>query len=156
MMLGGFCCPLLMQIAEELRLALPSVIKDHTLREWWAYKYDSKLDGIPLHADHAAVNVNFWITPDEALLEPDAGGLTVWDREAPLDWDFTRYNQDEAAMREFLEREQAHAVYIPYRQNRVAMFNSDLFHETGSIRFRRGYENRRINITFLYGDRQNT
>jgi hypothetical protein len=34
------------------------------------------------------------------------------------------------------------------------MFNSDLFHETGAIRFRDGYENRRINITFLYGDRQ--
>ncbi len=154
MMQDGFCCPLLLQVAEELRLALPGVFKTHTLREWWAFKYDSRLDGIPLHADHAAVNVNFWITPDDALLDPNAGGLTVWDREAPLDWDFARYNQDQAAMREFLEREQATAVYVPYRQNRVVMFNSDLFHETGAIRFRDGYENRRINITFLYGERQ--
>lgn len=154
MMQDGFCCPLLMQIAEELRLALPGVFREHTLREWWAFKYDSHLDGIPLHADHAAVNVNFWITPDAALLDPDAGGLTVWDKEAPLDWDFARYNKDESAMRAFLEDERAEAVYVPYRQNRVVMFNSDLFHETGAIRFRDGYENRRINITFLYGDRQ--
>ncbi|MGB5621379.1 MAG: tetratricopeptide repeat protein, partial [Gammaproteobacteria bacterium] len=143
MMQDGFCCPLLLQIAEQLRLALPGVFKAHTLREWWAFKYDSRLDGIPLHADHAAVNVNFWITPDEALLDPTAGGLTVWDREAPLDWDFARYNQDEDAMREFLGREQATAVYVPYRQNRVVMFNSDLFHETGALRFRDGYQNRR-------------
>ena len=33
---------------------------------------------------------NFWITPDEANLDPQGGGLEVWDVEAPLDWDFAR------------------------------------------------------------------
>jgi len=35
----------------------------------------------------------------------------------------------------------------------VVIFNSDLFHETGEINFRGGYENRRINITMLFGKR---
>jgi hypothetical protein len=35
----------------------------------------------------------------------------------------------------------------------VVIFNSDLFHETGEINFRSGYENRRINITMLFGKR---
>jgi hypothetical protein len=31
------------------------------------------------------------------------------------------------------------------------VFNSALFHETDAIRFRDSYEDRRINITLLYG-----
>ena len=33
------------------------------------------------------------------------------------------------------------------------IFNSDLFHETDRIAFADGYENRRINVTLLYGRR---
>ncbi len=149
----GFCCPLLLQIAEELRQALPGIFQNHTLRKLWAFKYDSRLSGIPIHADFAAVNVNFWITPDSALLDPDSGGLIFWDKEAPLDWDFETYNADEAAIRGFLKESGARAVNVPHRQNRVVIFNSDLFHETGDICFKEGYENRRINITMLFGKR---
>lgn len=155
-MLGdGFASPLLAQIVDELPQALPSIFGDHKLNQAWAFKYDSELTGINLHADFAAVNVNFWITPDEALENPEAGGLLVWDKEAPLDWNFEKYNSDEAAMREFLKETGANAVRIPYRQNRALVFNSDLFHETDRIAFRPGYENRRINVTLLYGDRRN-
>lgn len=35
----------------------------------------------------------------------------------------------------------------------AAIFSSDLFHETDKITFAQGYENRRINITLLYGAR---
>jgi len=31
------------------------------------------------------------------------------------------------------------------------VFNSDLFHATDEFHFRDGYENRRINITMLFG-----
>jgi hypothetical protein len=44
---------------------------------------------------------------------------------------------------------------VPYRGNRAVIFNSDLFHKTDAIRFREGYENRRINVTLLYGERGN-
>jgi len=149
----GFCCPLLLQIADELRNALPGIFKDHTLRKLWAFKYDSRLSGIPIHADFAAVNVNFWITPDSALLDPESGGLIFWDKEAPLDWDFESYNTDEPAIRRFLRESGARAVNVPHRQNRMVIFNSDLFHETGEVKFKEGYENRRINITMLFGKR---
>ena len=38
--------------------------------------------------------------------------------------------------------------------NRCVVFNSDLFHRTDDIHFRDGYEDRRINITMLYGTRE--
>ncbi len=149
----GFACPLLAQIADELRDVFPSVIGAHGLGLLWGFKYDSRLSGIPMHADQAAVNVNFWITPDDANRDPQSGGLVVWDVKAPQDWDFPRYNADVAGARAFLAREGAKPIVIPHRANRAVIFDSDLFHETDRIDFKDGYENRRINVTMLYGRR---
>lgn len=150
----GFCSDLLLQIAEDLRRRFPGIFGEHPLLQMWAYKYDSQLSGIAMHADFAAVNVNFWITPDEANLDPAGGGLEIYDCEAPAEWDFAEYNGDPARIGEFLDRSQARRVVIPHRQNRVVIFNSNLFHETAAFRFKPGYENRRINITMLFGERQ--
>jgi tetratricopeptide (TPR) repeat protein len=147
----GFAAPLLAQIGEELPRTFSEIFGNHPLLQLWAFKYDSELTGINLHADFAAVNVNFWITPDDANLDPDHGGLVVWDKEAPLEWDFARYNTDEQAMRDFLATSGAKPITVPYRANRAVIFDSDLLHETDRFRFRPGYENRRINITYLYG-----
>jgi len=150
----GFACPLLAQIVEELPRALPSIFGAHPLTHLWGYKYDSQRTGIDEHADFAAVNVNFWLTPNEANLEPDFGGLVLWDKEAPLDWDFDAYNRDPEGIRKFVETSGARRIVVPHRQNRVVIFNSDLFHKTDDYHFRPGYENRRINVTLLYGYRQ--
>ena len=149
----GFAAPLLAQIAEEFRLKFPRVFGPHKLRHLWGFKYDSRLKGINMHADFAAVNVNFWITPDEANRDPASGGLVVWDVPAPLDWDFDKYNTDDSAIRAFLSRNHAASTRIPYRANRAVIFDSDLFHETDRTHFKDGYTNRRINITMLYGRR---
>jgi tetratricopeptide (TPR) repeat protein len=149
----GFAAPLLAQIAAELRATFPAVIGDHALRLLWGFKYDSTMKGIAVHADQAAVNVNFWLTPDEANLDPDRGGLVVWNVAAPPDWDAEVYNRDEGRIRAFLKDAGATAVTVPYRANRAVIFDSDLFHETDSFRFKEGYLNRRINLTMLYGRR---
>ncbi|MGE0719545.1 MAG: tetratricopeptide repeat protein [Alphaproteobacteria bacterium] len=145
--------PLLVQIAEELPRRMPSVFRQHRLRQMWIYKYDSHMDGIGLHADAAAVNVNFWLTPDEANLDPGSGGLVVHRCEAPLDWSFRRFNEDEAAIADYVARHGAGSLTIPYRCNRAIIFHSDLFHATDRFRFRDRYEDRRLNVTLLYGDR---
>ena len=150
---SGFACPLLAQIAEEFRTTFPSIFGAHPLVYLWGFKYDSRHHGIEIHADQAAVNVNFWITPDQANLDPDHGGLIVWDKAAPMDWDFTKFNTDIPGARQFLKSSGARPITIPYRANRAVIFDSDLFHETDTITFRQGYENRRINCTLLYGFR---
>ena len=82
---NGFFTPLLAQISEELRGLMPNVFGDHRLNQAWGYKYNTHPQGIKEHADFAAVNTNFWITPDEANEDPDSGGLVVWDKPAPMD-----------------------------------------------------------------------
>ena len=149
----GFACPLLAQIAEELPAIFPTIFEKHPLRYLWGFKYDSDLNGIDIHADFAAVNVNFWITPDEANNDPNRGGLVLWDVAAPKDWDVAKYNRDVAANRQFLDAVGAKPITVPYRANRAVIFDSDLFHKTDRIYFKPGYLNRRINVTMLYGDR---
>jgi tetratricopeptide (TPR) repeat protein len=151
----GFSVPLLAQIAEEFRTVYSGICGDLPLKYAWAFAYDSRMDeGVHIHADDAAVNVNFWITPDEANLDPAHGGLLVWDIPAPGDWDFTRFNRDQPAIRDFLARNNAKASTVPYRGNRAVIFDSNLLHKTDRIRFRDGLENRRINVTLLYGERR--
>lgn len=153
----GFTCPLVLQIARELPEILPEIFGDLPLLQLWAYHYDSELAGIGMHADFAAVNVNFWLTPDDALLDPESGGMVIWDKEAPKNWSMRDYNTSDLATKEridaFLEAENANSIRIAYRQNRVVIFNSDLFHRTDDICFRDEFENRRLNVTMLYGNR---
>lgn len=153
---NGFACQLLLQIAEELRSRFPRIFQHHQLVQAWAFKHDSALRGLNLHADAAAVNVNFWITPNEANRNSENGGLVVWDKEAPDDWDFAEYNNDKNRhkIQEFLDRNGAQPITIPHRQNRAVIFNSNLFHETDVIDFQDTYKSRRINVTLLYGHRQ--
>ena len=151
----GFNCPLLVQIGEEIARAFPNVIgPKHQLRQLWAYKNGRQQPATTPHADFAAVNVNFWITPDSANLDPETGGLDVYDVEAPADWAFDKYNKDGRSIRAFLQESSATVTRVPYRANRAIIFNSDLFHATQPLAFDDGYQNRRINVTFLYGRRE--
>jgi hypothetical protein len=153
----GFNCPLLVQIAEELRDAFPRVIgRKHALEHMWGYKYSPVHGQGRPHADFAAVNVNFWITPDQSNLDPDAGGLVIYDKEAPPEWEFADYNMNGPKIVSFISETGAKSIEIPYRANRAIIFNSDLFHVTANCRFREGYEDRRMNVTMLYGKRADT
>jgi tetratricopeptide (TPR) repeat protein len=148
----GFVSPLHVQIATELRQRMPRIFGDHSLEQLWGFKYSQKItSGINVHADFARVNLNFWITPDEANLDPLSGGLVVYDVPSPPSWSFQEYNQDENQIYDFLAKNRAVSTKVHYKCNRAVLFNSNLFHETDEIHFRKGYENRRINITYLFG-----
>jgi Tfp pilus assembly protein PilF len=153
----GLACPLMAQIAEEIRATFPMMIQKHNFRYLGAFKYDSELStGTNTHADNSAVNVNLYIAPDEANLDPESGGMDIWDVRAPAGEDMRRYNGDEALARDFLERSGAQMTRVPHRANRAVIFRSDLFHKTSDCRFREGYLNKRINISLLFGNRDGT
>ena len=160
-LIDGLANPLIFQIADELRKKFPKIFKSYSINQIWAFKYDSRaknkdssLKGINVHADYAAINVNFWVTPKEANLNPKSGGLIVYDVEAPEDWDFNTYNNNEKRIREELKKSKGKTKVIKYNENRAVVFNSNLFHETDSYEFKEGYKNRRINVTILFGRRE--
>ena len=102
---------------------------------------------------------NLWITPNDAILNQDSGGLKIYTQEQPYDWDWKIYNKmkDTAIVEKEIANflTDADTVTIPHRENRATLFHSNLFHKLDHINFKEGYENRRINITFLFGKREN-
>jgi hypothetical protein len=97
------------------------------------------------------VNVNFYIAPDEANLDPQSGGMDIWDVTVPPGEDMRRYNGDEDLTRDFLRRSNARLTRIAHRANRAVIFRSDHFHKTSDCHFREGYLNKRINVSLLFG-----
>ena len=150
---NGFNAPLLLQISEEIRLQYPEILKKFPLTKAWAFKCNNQMKGIKIHADFAAININFWITPDKANLNKNTGGLLIWDKETPKNWDFEKYNNNHLAIKNFLKKKKSKMKRIKYKSNRVIIFNSNLFHASDNFNFKKNYENRRINITLLYGKR---
>jgi len=150
----GFISPLHLKIAMELKKKLPKLFGKHRLGRFWGFKYDSTLGkGINIHADFALVNLNFWITPDIFNNDKNRGGLKVYDIPAPENWTFQKYNMNADEIYKLLKKNKANCVNVPYKFNRAVLFNSDYFHETDQINFKDEYEARRINITYLFGDR---
>jgi tetratricopeptide (TPR) repeat protein len=152
---SGFISKIHLQIATDLKKKLPKLFGPHSLSKFWAFKYDSTLgQGINVHADFATHNLNFWITPDEFNNNKNSGGLKVYDVAAPDNWTFSDYNNNSEKIYKFLKDESANCINIPYKFNRAVLFNSSYFHETDEIDFKDVYEGRRINNTFLFGNRQ--
>ncbi len=94
------------------------------------------------------------MTPDDANLLPDSGGLAVCLAPPPPDWSLTGYHADTGGIAAFLERHADDLMIVPYRENRAVMFESRLYHRSDAPHFAPGYENHRINVTLLYGCRQ--
>ena len=154
----GTTHPLLLALVHELAAAAPSVFGAHALALWWLFKYDSTAnpEGIGIHADPAAVNVNIWLADDAACV--DGGGLAIYSHVPPLEQETQSVNREfesaaeEAALRERLKAE-GDVVTVPYACNRAVVFVSDQYHESLPFRFAPGYANRRCNLTLLFGDR---
>eukprot|EP01051_Picozoa_sp_SAG22_P006766 SAG22_NODE_454_length_10311_cov_4.304446_2_plen_312_part_00 len=76
----------LASIAAELVQKMPAVFCGHHLEQVWAYKYDQRAQadapaaaaagksGVGLHADAAAVNVNFWVGEPPQPPQPQHAG----------------------------------------------------------------------------------
>jgi Tfp pilus assembly protein PilF len=147
----GLACPLLLQIADELRRAFPEVLGKHPLSQAWAFKGLRAQSAVDVHADAATVSVNFWVTPAAANLAPERGGLVVCRAPPPDDWEIKDYDADQGRIVTFLEQKAVDSLVVPYAENRAVLFQSRLFHHSDRPKFASSYENHRINLTLLYG-----
>jgi tetratricopeptide (TPR) repeat protein len=146
----GFASISLFAIAEELQTALGEAFNGYQLAQWWGFAYDSKLPGTDIHGDDADFSLNLWITPDSANLDPNTGGIVIWDKTAPSSWSFNDYNSGGERVRQFLRDQNAESKTIPYRANRAVLFEGHLFHQTDGFSFAPGFANRRRSLTFLF------
>jgi tetratricopeptide (TPR) repeat protein len=147
----GLACPLVLQVADEIRRTFPGLLAEHPLSQAWAFKGLEGSSAVEVHADDAAISLNLWLTPTAANLTPDRGGLAVCREPPPRDWQMRDYDVDQERIVAFLEHHGANSLRVPYRENRAVLFESRLFHSSDCPVFAPSYENNRINMTFLFG-----
>lgn len=148
----GFACPLLAQIVEEIQRIFQPILGAEQFRYLGAFKYDSvRCAGTNTHADNSIVNVNFYIAPDSANLDPNSGGMVIWDVAAPDSVTMRRLNGNEDLARTYLDQSGKDAKVIPHRCNRAVIFKSTQFHRTDTFKFKDDYLSHRINVSLLFG-----
>lgn len=147
----GLASPLLLQVADELRALLPEVLGNKPLSQAWAFRSVEAAGTIEAHSDDADVSINFWLTPDDANLDPAHGGMQLCLAVPPADWKVTGYEDDRQRTIGFLQRHGNEVLRVPYRQNRAVLFNSRLVHFSDAPTFAADYEGRRLNVTMLFG-----
>lgn len=153
----GHVHPATLATARSLEKRLPKVFAGHPLGMWWLFKYTEEApQGIGLHADAAAVNLNIWLTPDSA--RKSGGGLDVYTKVPPDEAAVGDFNREfsSAAEEEALRAELRAAgpvKHVDYKCNRATLFVSDLWHESEPFDFTNSVEEPRVNLTFLFGDR---
>jgi tetratricopeptide (TPR) repeat protein len=147
----GLACPLLLQIADEIRHILPELLEKRPLSQAWVFKGLRPGAAIDAHADDAAISLNFWLTPGEANLDPGRGGLSVCHVPPPAAWQFKDYHADRRRIADFMDSHARDTQVVGYRENRAVLFRSCLFHRSDAPHFASGYENHRINLTMLFG-----
>jgi hypothetical protein len=146
--------PLLTNISEEMSETI-DILKGLNFKQVWAFMCNNIGSGVALHADPACVNVNLWVTGDESMVQKSGkNGLILWDKKAPKDWSYEDYNGNVFLSRKFLAENGSLPTIIEYKFNRALFFNSAYFHETAGVETKKGHENKRINYTFLFGDKK--
>ncbi len=151
---SGLSTPLLYKMGACLWHSYPEIFASHQLMYAWAFRYVSDLQlrnqGVALHHDSAHINVNLWLTPD-VYNQGDTGGLIVYPHAPPETWDLERYTLTSSQMRDFVKAKGLEPVRIPYRQGRMVIFNSRFLHASDRFQFGETPEQRRLNLTLLYG-----
>jgi tetratricopeptide (TPR) repeat protein len=153
----GFAFNILFAIIQALSDRLPRLLTNKPINNLWAYRYDTKGEGVRPHNGDGSITLNLWLTPDNANLTPGSGGLVMYDKEHPTDWDWLHTNmyKDNSDVQQRIAEylADAKATVIPYKCNRAVLFHSTLFHKTDPYEFKDGYLNRRMNMTVLFGKR---
>ena len=69
----------------------------------------------------------------------------------PKSWTFFDYKHAPEKLKTCVKVHGVQSRRVPFRENRCVIFDSSLIHVTDELHFKPGYENRRVNVTLLYG-----
>jgi urease beta subunit len=120
------------------------------LIDYWALLYSKNTDG-NMHADFGQVTLTYWLTPDRSNCNPETGGLIIYDVQRPSKSGANIYLASGEKSKDLVGRESKTNVIVPYRANRVVIFDSSHYHKTHSPQFDISCTSgMRMNITAAY------
>lgn len=147
---GHLWFKLLSNIVDESIDSIP-LLKGFTFERAWSFIYSNISEGINIHSDPAKITLNLWVTPDDCMDgDLESNGLEIWKVSRPSDWTPNLYTGAGANALSLINANDSKSIIIPYKNNRLAIFDSSFFHRSQPVRCKSGYQNKRINYTFLY------
>lgn len=150
--LRNFEHPILQGIISGLKKNLTTILAKKECVANLAFMYIRNV-GIHPHSDLAAVSVNTWLTPDEFNLDPNSGGLVLYDVKREEDMMVHLFNSAPYCVEYFKEKTKGNKVVIPYRCNRTIIFDSGTFHSSDRMNFvNKGGATTRMNFGLSFDD----
>jgi len=126
---------LLTNISDEIKTNFRFLSNLNYSRGWSFIHENTQDKTVGKHSDTGAlITFNIWCTPNECILKDseEYNGIVIYDT----------FNIKEV--------EKVKKNLVRYKFNRVTIFDSRKIHESLLSNFKSGYENRKVNYTFLY------
>jgi len=140
------------EITNQIVLDLKENLQLINFQRAWSFIYNNKAFGVDFHADPSLLNINIWVTPNECISDFNKNGLIICDKKPPETMKESEWNGNLGNKTyEFLEKEKANFINIPYLYNRAIFFDGALFHKTNNVETKEGNENKRVSYTMLFG-----
>ncbi len=130
----NFALHLIQDIASELACRLPDLIQGLSLAEYSAFM-NRKNDGLSIHSDNGLLTLNLYLTPDECNLDPDCGGLVLYDVKRGSDQLLHEFNSQPWCTNYFEAHTKGGKAKIGYRFNRAVLFDATTLHSAERMRF---------------------
>ena len=139
-------------VIDGLKGNLPSVLEKRDCVATLAFLYIQNT-GLYPHSDLASVSVNTWMTPNEFNLEPETGGIVLYDVKRTDEMMVHEFNAAPFSVDYFKSKTQGGSVVIPYRCNRTVIFDSRTFHASDRLNFKNtSSETTRMNFGLSFDD----
>ncbi len=148
----NFDLPIVKDVAAAVTERLPRIFDRLALVQHIAFMHQRN-NGLCAHSDTGLVTVDVWLTPEEFNLEPESGGLVLYDVKRESDQDIHQFNARPWCVEYFKAHTRGGSVTVPYKYNRAIIFDARTFHASDRMRFvGTGADTYRINYALLFDD----
>ncbi|MDQ3802526.1 MAG: hypothetical protein M3416_01530 [Acidobacteriota bacterium] len=146
----NFNLPLIHEIASALIGRLAGVLGGLSLVEHSAFMNRSN-NGLSIHSDNGLATLNIYLTPDEFNLDPEAGGLWLYDVKRGENQALHEFNSQPWCTEYFERHTKGGAVRIGYAFNRAILFDARTLHAAERMRFAGGsVASHRLNLALRF------
>jgi len=144
--------PAIDQIAQQVMASCPEFFSGYRLLDHWVLLYPVDAPR-KVHSDVGRLTLNIWMTPDEANLAPERGGLVFYDVKRP-DPKHPEANSPYSWSDQFLnDHTLGSSETVSYRWNRAVLFDARTFHQTDELLFtNEGISCFRMNLSLTFDD----
>ena len=140
------------QLTKDISTEMADKFNLKNFKRAWSFVYNKIGKGVNFHADPSNINVNIWVTPDNAILNKNKNGLIICNKKPPSSWSREQWNGNKNnCIDDFLKKEKHFNTKINYKCNRAVLFDGALFHKTDEVETMDGIFNKRVSYTLLYG-----